>query len=103
MIDDPRSTLREKLERRIFAVLKDALAGKVGWRARARRLVGPVVLVRCSECPKQFEAGGKRRKTCSGVCQRTRATRRAVKCRFCGEPVVECKDTRHAALREQRW
>lgn len=48
-------------------ILRDALAGKMGWREDARRALGLYRLITCQNCGKQFESGGKRKKKC-GEC-----------------------------------
>jgi hypothetical protein len=99
MIADPLDAQLGVLTR----ALEAALAGSQGWRTLARRALGRTVMVRCSECSSKFESGGRRRFTCSPRCGAVRIQRRQKKCRYCGLPVVECKDTRHAALRENLW
>ena len=56
------------------AILRDALAGAVGWRERARALLGLSEQLVCRKCGNFFPSGGQRKKTC-GKCKWDYATR----------------------------
>ena len=45
-------------------ILRDALAGKEGWREEARRALGLFKWIECETCGRLFESGGKRKKNC---------------------------------------
>jgi hypothetical protein len=69
-----RDALRERLSKlkvrrqashsELATVLRKALAGAVGWREEARRVLGEYKLITCRLCGSLFESGGKRRKSC---------------------------------------
>jgi hypothetical protein len=50
------------------AILREALAGAVGWRERARALLGLSEQLVCKKCGDLFPSGGKRKKSC-GKCK----------------------------------
>lgn len=50
-------------------ILREALAGAVGWRERARALLGLSAQLACRKCGDYFPSGGKRKKEC-GKCGR---------------------------------
>lgn len=56
------------------AILREALAGAVGWRERARALLGLSEQIECRKCGDLFPSGGKRKKSC-GKCRWDYATR----------------------------
>ena len=56
------------------AILREALAGAVGWRERARALLGLSVQIECRKCGDLFPSGGKRKKSC-GKCKRDHTSR----------------------------
>jgi len=56
------------------AILREALAGSVGWRERARALLGLSEQLVCRKCGNFFPSGGQRKKTC-GKCKWDYATR----------------------------
>jgi len=57
MINDQRIWVLTK-------VLRDALDGRDGWRAEARRVLGLVKMLECEVCGSEFESGGKLKKRC---------------------------------------
>ena len=50
------------------AILREALGNAVGWRERARALLGLSEQLVCKKCGNFFPSGGKRKKTC-GKCK----------------------------------
>lgn len=58
---------RGNVETKEARILRQALAGKVGWREEARKALGFFEWLTCENCGKQFESGGKRKKKC-GEC-----------------------------------
>ena len=58
-------------EEALSSLIRDALAGKRGWRENARDLLGLSGKKECARdgCNRTFKTGGKRRRFCSDDCR----------------------------------